>query len=503
MYLFHPTSSDAGTRRQLATGVSGCIAPCGAIWWFCARWCGTVIAWRWAEARAVPCVPLGRRVEQPLVHGKQFVDLYVRVVCAFQRKGFWQVDDIFADESLEHPIRRMDSRSSGSSRDEAGEGDVDVGGLTEGATPLSADAREDEYGGTGTGTGAASGAVSGAGAAAGTTAGAAGGDAEGGSVSEGGDSASVTDLGVSPSQGSAHGTQGLRRRHAKAASGPGGASVARGPSSDPLLSSGVLYGSSPSWLGVVRRMGHNPSLNIRRARSAASAGTATAASLREDGSRRGMEEWDAAPTGGSRWPTKESLKESALYFFGVCMVHKQYTVCCVGGCGSELSCSMVQTHTRPIPIPVLSGTCCLTTLVCLLSCPSPLPTPHPLFLPHSCAHAHSGCQLLPPDKVSQRFLAQRGDVHTFARALLPPVLLRWWLRVVDPGELGVDSPGRDLYIETFCVQLLGLLCIIFGYTTMVQFEGDTLASQLQNNQFSGSMVGGVSLVGRGWHFACA
>lgn len=96
--------------------------------------------------------------------------------------------------------------------------------------------------------------------------------------------------------------------------------------------------------------------------------------------------------------------------------------------------------------------------------------------------------LLPPEKVSERFLAQRGDAHALARATLPAVILRWWLRVVDPGELGVDSAGRDLYMQTFCLQLLALLCILFGYTTMVQFEGDTLASQLQNNQFSGSML---------------
>ncbi len=85
-------------------------------------------------------------------------------------------------------------------------------------------------------------------------------------------------------------------------------------------------------------------------------------------------------------------------------------------------------------------------------------------------------------------MAIKGEPHALAAALLPAPLLRFWLRVVDPGVVGVDSPGRDFYFQTFCVQLLALLGIIFGYTKMVQSGGDTLASQLQNNQFSGSMV---------------
>ena len=61
-------------------------------------------------------------------------------------------------------------------------------------------------------------------------------------------------------------------------------------------------------------------------------------------------------------------------------------------------------------------------------------------------------------------------------------------------------PGYDLYLETFCLQFLQLLYIIFGYTSMFAYSNVSLASQLQNNQFSGPMVRPCSrCVAHTWH----
>jgi hypothetical protein len=56
-------------------------------------------------------------------------------------------------------------------------------------------------------------------------------------------------------------------------------------------------------------------------------------------------------------------------------------------------------------------------------------------------------------------------------------------------DSGADKVGCDLYTQTFTTQVLSLVVIILTFTSMMAVDGGTLASQVQNNQFSGSMVG--------------
>lgn len=111
--------------------------------------------------------------------------------------------------------------------------------------------------------------------------------------------------------------------------------------------------------------------------------------------------------------------------------------------------------------------------------------------------------------------------HTVPKALCPTAAYLWWVGVTDPHSPGryvraprsqcrravgcrgdiADGPprrfvrrrfkpGRDLYVQTITVQLVTLIAILFGFSSLyLPYGGEGIASQLSNSQFSGSMVG--------------
>ena len=97
---------------------------------------------------------------------------------------------------------------------------------------------------------------------------------------------------------------------------------------------------------------------------------------------------------------------------------------------------------------------------------------------------------LSPELNAQRVSSRNTHRVVLSVQLLPDCVREWWTLLTNNFEADDPRlrPGYDLYLETFCVQFFQLLLLIFGFTSMFASANVSLAAQLHNNQFSGSMV---------------
>lgn len=77
--------------------------------------------------------------------------------------------------------------------------------------------------------------------------------------------------------------------------------------------------------------------------------------------------------------------------------------------------------------------------------------------------------------------------------------LAMWRSLMHEHGVSVLAPGRDLYVWTVCIQLLALLCTVAVWGDLTA-AGSGFSTELQTNQFSGSLVG-VMLLQLVWMIA--
>jgi hypothetical protein len=105
------------------------------------------------------------------------------------------------------------------------------------------------------------------------------------------------------------------------------------------------------------------------------------------------------------------------------------------------------------------------------------------FLPHMLSLALA---LTPADVDDEPDIPRWRKVLTTVKKKIPPFVVDFWLRTVDPDFSTPPKQGRDLYIYTFPLQMFLLLWILLGYSQM--FDSELDAGGFTSNKLSGFMV---------------